>query len=47
MKEYSIGYHELMSFPFEKYLEYAKIISLEAKEEKKKQDEVENKASGV
>jgi len=41
MKKYSIGYEELMSFPYEKYLEFSKIISLEAKEKKKEQDKME------
>ena len=49
MKEYSIGYNELMSFPYEKYLEFSKIISLEAKHEKKQQEQAEKKmdTSGV
>lgn len=41
MKEYSLGYNELMEFPYEKYLEFAKILSLESKEEKKKQNQSE------
>jgi len=43
MEKYSIGYDELMSFPYEKYLEFSKIISLEAKEKKKEQDKMEDK----
>lgn len=35
MENYSIGYNELMDFPFEKYMEFSKIMTLEAKEEKK------------
>lgn len=41
MKEYSIGYNELLDFPYEKYLEFAKILSLEAKEEKKQKERQE------
>lgn len=41
METYSIGYNELMSFPYEKYLEFSKIVSLEAKEEKKEQEKME------
>ncbi len=43
MEKYSIGYNELMNFPYEKFLEFSKIISLENKEEKKKMDEQEKK----
>lgn len=43
MEKYSIGYNELMSFPYEKYLEFSKIISLEAKEEMKEQKKMEDK----
>lgn len=43
MKEYSIGYNELMEFPYEKYLEFSKIISLEAKEKKKEQESQKRK----
>jgi len=32
-----------MNFPYEKFLEFSKIISLENKEEKKKMDEQEKK----
>ena len=44
MKEYSVSYQQLMDFPYERYLELAKIISLEAKEEKKKNEEMQRKA---
>lgn len=44
MKEYSISYQQLMDFPYERYLEFAKIISLEAKEEKKKNEEMRREA---
>jgi len=43
MQEYSIGYEQLMQFPYEKYLEFSKIISLEAKEEKKEQEKQQKK----
>lgn len=43
MKEYSIGFDELMSFPYTEYLEFAKIISLESKEEQRKQKDMENR----
>lgn len=36
METYSIGYNELMDFPFEKYLEFSQIIVQENKEEKRK-----------
>jgi len=39
MKEYSIGYQELLDFPFEKYLEFSQILSIEAREEKKKTEQ--------
>lgn len=42
MKEYSIGYNELMEFPYERYLEFSKIIALEAKEEKKEKEKQKN-----
>lgn len=42
METYSIGYNELMSFPYEKYIEFSKIIGLEAKEEKKRVEESKN-----
>ena len=38
MQEYSISYNQLMSFPYEKYMEFAKIIALEAKHEKKERE---------
>lgn len=38
MKEYSISYNQLMEFPYEKYLEFSKILALEAKEEKKEKE---------
>lgn len=41
MKEYAIGYNELMDFPFEKYLELLKIMSIEAKEEQKEAERQE------
>lgn len=45
MEHYSIGYSDLMEFPFEKYIEFSQIISEESKEEKKqekrKKDEME------
>lgn len=44
METYSIGYNELMSFPYEKYLELSKIISLENKEEKKQAEREQKKA---
>jgi len=44
METYSIGYNELMKFPYEKYLELSKIISLENKEEKKKAEREQKKA---
>jgi hypothetical protein len=43
MEKFSIGYNELMDFPFEQYLEHSKIISLENKEEKKQQERQESK----
>mgnify|MGYP000701057044 CR=1 FL=1 len=43
MEQYSIGYNELMSFPYEKFLELSKIISLENKEEKKRQEKQKSK----
>lgn len=39
MEKYSVGYNDLMDFPYEKYLELSKIISLEAKHEKKQQEQ--------
>lgn len=47
MKEYSVGYNELLRFPFKKYLDFMKIISLEKKEEAKKKKEAENEAESV
>jgi len=44
MKEYSVSYQQLMDFPYERYLEFAKIISLEAKEEKKRNEKMKNEA---
>jgi hypothetical protein len=44
MKEYSIGYQELLDFPFEKFLEFGKIVSLEKKEEAKKEKKAKKKA---
>jgi hypothetical protein len=41
MKQYSIGYNELMSFPYEKYLEFSKIITLEEKEKEKERQKME------
>jgi hypothetical protein len=41
MKEYSIGHGDLMDFPFEKYLEFSRIITEEKKEEKKEQERQE------
>lgn len=41
MKEYSIGYQELMDFPFEKYLEFSRILTEEKKEEKKRREKQE------
>jgi len=41
MVEYSISYNDLLDFPYEKYLEFSKIINLEAKEEKKRTDKQE------
>lgn len=38
MKEYSIGYQDLMDFPFEKYLEFSRILTEENKEEKKRKE---------
>lgn len=43
MENYSIGYQELLDFPFEKYLEFSQIITEEKKEEKKKQEQQERK----
>lgn len=43
MSEFSIGYNELMAFPFERYLEHAKILSLEKKEEKKQNEKQQSK----
>lgn len=47
METYSIGYNELLDFPFEKYMEFTKIINLEEKEEQKErqkqQDKMESK----
>lgn len=45
MSEFSIGYNELMEFPFERYLEHSKILSLEAKEEKKESEKQQNNMS--
>lgn len=44
MAEFSIGYKDLMDFPFERYLEHAKILNLEKKEEKKEKKRAERKA---
>ncbi len=44
MENYSIGYNELMDFPFEKYMEFSKIMTLEAKEEKKETKRKEKEA---
>lgn len=41
MKEYSIGYGQLMDIPYSKYLEFGKIISIESREEKKRQEKME------
>jgi hypothetical protein len=41
METYSIGYNELMAFPYDKYLEFSKIISQENKEEKKRAERQE------
>jgi len=43
MEKCSVGHNELMEFPYEKYLEYSKIISLEQKEEKKEQERQKSK----
>jgi len=45
MSEFSIGYNELMDFPFERYLEHSKILSLEKKEEKKESEKQQNNMS--
>lgn len=42
MANFSIGYNELMEFPYERYLEHSKIIALENKEEKRQQKRQEN-----
>jgi uncharacterized short protein YbdD (DUF466 family) len=44
MEEFSIGYNELMEFPYERYLEHSKILNLEKKEEKRRQERQEKKA---
>lgn len=43
MENYSIGYQELLDFPFEKYLEFSQIITEETKEEKKRKEKQERK----
>lgn len=43
MSEYSIGFSELMEFPYERYLEHVKILNIEAKHEKKKQEREKSK----
>lgn len=47
MEKYSIGYSELMDFPFDKYLEFSQILTEEAKEKKKKQARQEDKIDGA
>lgn len=39
-----MSYEQLMNLPYEKYLEISKIMSLEAKEEKKEAERQERKA---
>jgi hypothetical protein len=41
MEKYSLSYSQLMDFPYEKYLEFSKIIELENKEEKKEAEKAE------
>jgi len=41
MENYGIGYRELMEFPYERYLEFSKMISLEAKEEQRETEKLE------
>lgn len=41
MENYSIGYNELMDFPYEIYLEMSRIMSIEEKEKKKERDKKE------
>lgn len=43
MKKFSIGYNTLMDFPYQRYLEHAKMMQLENKEEQKKQNKQEDK----
>jgi len=38
MKEYGIGHENLLDFEYEKYLEFSRILTEEAKEEKKNQE---------
>jgi len=47
MAEFSIGYRELMNFPFERYLEHSKILELEAKEEKKQREKEQSNLDKV
>lgn len=44
MEKFGIGHDELMDFPYEKFLEYAKLSSLEAKYEQKKSQEMQSQA---
>ena len=43
MEHFSIGYNEIMDTPYDKYLEYSKIYSLEKKEEKKEKERQKDK----
>jgi hypothetical protein len=43
MEKFSLGYNTLMDFPYEKYLEHAKILQLETKEEQKEKQKQKSK----
>ena len=47
MKEYGLSYGDLMESSYEWYMEATKILALESKEEKRRSEEMESKASGV
>ena len=42
MEEMSWSYRDLLDCPYEKYLEYSRIMALEKKQEKKEQDKIES-----
>ena len=45
MEKFSLAYDDLMNFPYEKYLEFQKIMAREAKEEKEEQAKAEKQAN--